>query len=136
MTLGTFHGQSIAITGGTGSFGMAFARHLLTHYDPARVILYSRDEVKHDKARTALNDPRVRCFVGDVLFAGSIGRTDFPGGDYDTLIRSITQELWPLGDDIQFVPGHGPMSSFGQERRTNPFVSDAVLAGATKLRTV
>ena len=66
MTLGTFHGQSIAITGGTGSFGMAFARHLLTHYDPARVILYSRDEVKHDKARTALNDPRVRCFVGDV----------------------------------------------------------------------
>jgi glyoxylase-like metal-dependent hydrolase (beta-lactamase superfamily II) len=66
-------------------------------------------------------------FVGDVLFQGSIGRTDFPRGDYDTLIRSITQELWPLGDDIQFVPGHGPMSTFGEERRTNQFVSDAAV---------
>ncbi|MEM8594129.1 MAG: MBL fold metallo-hydrolase [Pseudomonadota bacterium] len=65
-------------------------------------------------------------WVGDVLFQGSIGRTDFPGGDHQTLISSITQTLWPLGDDIQFVPGHGPMSSFGQERRTNPFVSDTV----------
>jgi glyoxylase-like metal-dependent hydrolase (beta-lactamase superfamily II) len=63
-----------------------------------------------------------RAFVGDVLFAGSIGRTDFPGGDYDTLISSITQRLWPLGDDVVFVPGHGPESTFGQERRTNPYV--------------
>jgi glyoxylase-like metal-dependent hydrolase (beta-lactamase superfamily II) len=63
-----------------------------------------------------------RAFVGDVLFAGSIGRTDFPGGDYDTLIASITQRLWPLGDDVVFVPGHGPESTFGQERRTNPYV--------------
>jgi glyoxylase-like metal-dependent hydrolase (beta-lactamase superfamily II) len=66
-------------------------------------------------------------FVGDVLFAGSIGRTDFPGGDYDTLIRSITQRLWPLGDDVTFVPGHGPTSTFGQERRSNPFVGDRAL---------
>lgn len=66
-------------------------------------------------------------FVGDVLFAGSIGRTDFPGGDYDTLIRSITGRLWPLGDDVTFVPGHGPTSTFGQERKTNPFVSDRAL---------
>jgi glyoxylase-like metal-dependent hydrolase (beta-lactamase superfamily II) len=66
-------------------------------------------------------------FVGDVLFAGSIGRTDFPGGDYNTLIHSITQRLWPLGDDVTFVPGHGPTSTFGQERRTNPFVSDHAL---------
>jgi glyoxylase-like metal-dependent hydrolase (beta-lactamase superfamily II) len=65
--------------------------------------------------------------VGDVLFQGSIGRTDFPRGDHQALIRSITQKLWPLGDDVRFVPGHGPMSSFGQERRTNPFVADAVL---------
>jgi glyoxylase-like metal-dependent hydrolase (beta-lactamase superfamily II) len=63
-----------------------------------------------------------RAFVGDVLFAGSIGRTDLPGGDYDTLIASITQRLWPLGDDTVFVPGHGPESTFGHERRTNPYV--------------
>jgi len=63
-----------------------------------------------------------RAFVGDVLFAGSIGRTDFPGGDFDTLIASITQRLWPMGDDTVFIPGHGPESSFGVERRTNPFV--------------
>ncbi|WP_323054258.1 MBL fold metallo-hydrolase [Microbulbifer thermotolerans] len=62
--------------------------------------------------------------VGDVLFAGSIGRTDFPRGDHDTLIRSITEKLWPLGDDVRFIPGHGPMSSFGQERQSNPFVAD------------
>jgi hydroxyacylglutathione hydrolase len=63
-------------------------------------------------------------FVGDVLFAGSIGRTDFPKGNHQDLIDSIRNKLFPLGDDIQFVPGHGPMSSFGQERRTNPFVAD------------
>lgn len=62
--------------------------------------------------------------VGDVLFAGSIGRTDFPKGDHDTLIRSITERLWPLGDQVRFIPGHGPMSTFGQERQTNPFVAD------------
>ena len=62
--------------------------------------------------------------VGDVLFQGSIGRTDFPGGDYDTLIRSIRERLFPLGDDVRFLPGHGPMSTFGAERRSNPFVAD------------
>ena len=65
-------------------------------------------------------------FVGDVLFQGSIGRTDFPGGDHQTLIDSITQKLWPLGDDVQFVPGHGPTSTFGHERKTNGFVADKV----------
>lgn len=63
-------------------------------------------------------------FVGDVLFAGSIGRTDFPRGDYDTLIRSIRERLLPLGDDVAFVAGHGPNSTFGEERRYNPFVAD------------
>jgi glyoxylase-like metal-dependent hydrolase (beta-lactamase superfamily II) len=62
--------------------------------------------------------------VGDVLFKGSIGRTDFPRGDHDTLIRSIRSQLWPLGDDVTFVPGHGPVSTFGEERRSNPFVGD------------
>jgi len=66
--------------------------------------------------------------VGDVLFKGSIGRTDFPRGDHGDLIRAITTRLWTLGDHVRFVPGHGPMSSFGEERRTNPFVADGVLA--------
>ena len=65
--------------------------------------------------------------VGDVLFDGSIGRTDFPRGDLDTLIRSITGKLWPLGEDVAFVSGHGPMSTFGDQRRFNPFVGDDVL---------
>jgi glyoxylase-like metal-dependent hydrolase (beta-lactamase superfamily II) len=68
--------------------------------------------------------PSKLAVVGDVLFAGSIGRTDFPGGDYDALMRSIREGLWPLGDDVKFIPGHGPMSTFGDERRTNPFVAD------------
>jgi len=63
-----------------------------------------------------------RAFVGDVLFAGSIGRTDFPGGNLDTLLASITQRLWPMGDDTVFIPGHGPESTFAAERRSNPFV--------------
>jgi hydroxyacylglutathione hydrolase len=63
-------------------------------------------------------------FVGDVLFAGSIGRTDFPRGNHQQLIDSITGKLWPLGDDMTFVPGHGPTSTFGRERQTNPFVAD------------
>lgn len=62
--------------------------------------------------------------VGDVLFKGSIGRTDFPLGDHPSLLRSIRERLWPLGDDVTFIPGHGPTSSFGVERRTNPFVAD------------
>jgi glyoxylase-like metal-dependent hydrolase (beta-lactamase superfamily II) len=87
-------------------------RHCPGH-TPGHVIFYSpRDRV---------------AFVGDVLFAGSIGRTDFPGGDYDTLIRSIRNQLFVLGDDVRFVPGHGPMSTFGDERRGNPFVGDAAL---------
>jgi len=63
-----------------------------------------------------------RAFVGDVLFAGSIGRTDFPGGDHGTLIKSITERLWPMGDETVFIPGHGPESTFGRERRSNPYV--------------
>jgi glyoxylase-like metal-dependent hydrolase (beta-lactamase superfamily II) len=62
--------------------------------------------------------------TGDVLFAGSIGRTDFPRGDYQTLIDAIHHKLWPLGDNVRFIPGHGPMSTFGAERRSNPFVGD------------
>jgi len=69
-------------------------------------------------------DARI-AFVGDVLFKGSIGRTDFPRGDHAALIHAIREKLFPLGDDVRFVPGHGAMSTFGHERRENPFVGVA-----------
>lgn len=87
-------------------------RHCPGH-TPGHVIFF------HGPSRLAI--------VGDVLFKGSIGRTDFPRGDHATLIRSITEKLWPLGDDVTFVPGHGPLSTFGEERQSNPFVADHVL---------
>jgi len=59
------------------------------------------------------------------LFKGSIGRTDFPRGDHQQLLDSIKHKLWPLGDDVTFIPGHGPTGTFGEERRTNPFVADS-----------
>ncbi|MBD8548464.1 MBL fold metallo-hydrolase [Sphingomonas sp. CFBP 8760] len=71
--------------------------------------------------------PSAFALVGDVLFQGSIGRTDFPLGSFDDLVTSVTQKLWPLGD-VTFIPGHGQPSTFGHERRTNPFVGDAALA--------
>lgn len=72
--------------------------------------------------------PSKLAIVGDVLFQGSIGRTDFPRGNHQDLIDAITQKLWPLGDDVTFIPGHGPASQFGYERRHNAFVADDVLA--------
>ena len=86
-------------------------RHCPGH-TPGHVVFYSPD--------------LKRAFVGDVLFAGSIGRTDFPQGNFDQLIDSIRSKLWPLGDDTVFIPGHGPESSFGRERRSNPFMADGV----------
>lgn len=70
--------------------------------------------------------------VGDVLFKGSIGRTDFPRGNLDDLLNAITGKLWPLGDDVRFMPGHGPMSTFGEERRSNPYVSDSAIANRSQ----
>ena len=64
------------------------------------------------------------CFMGDVLFQGSVGRTDFPYGSHETLISSIRDKLLPLGDDVAFLPGHGPASSIGEERRSNPFLAE------------
>lgn len=77
-------------------------------HTPGHIVLFARG------ARVA--------FVGDVLFHGSIGRTDFPRGDHAALLHSIHNKLFPLGDDITFVPGHGPVSTFGEERRSNPFL--------------
>ena len=71
--------------------------------------------------------PTPIAFVGDVLFQGSIGRTDFPRGNFDDLVNSIRMKLFPLGDDVTFVPGHGPVSTFGRERKSNPYVSDLAL---------
>ena len=77
----------------------------------------------HTPGHVVFHSPDIgRAFVGDVLFAGSIGRTDFPQGNHATLINSITQRLWPMGDDTVFIPGHGPESTFARERQTNPFV--------------
>ncbi len=73
--------------------------------------------------------PSQLAIVGDVLFHGSIGRTDFPRGDHAALIRSIRENLWPLGDEVSFISGHGPVSTFGEERRSNPFVADHVIGG-------
>lgn len=70
------------------------------------------------------NAPGRLALVGDLLFAGSVGRTDFPRGSFDALVDSIRGKLWPLGDDVEFISGHGPMSTFGMERRSNPFVGD------------
>ena len=77
----------------------------------------------HTPGHVVFHAPQIdRAFVGDVLFAGSIGRTDFPQGNHQDLIDSITGRLWPMGDDTVFIPGHGPESSFGHERRSNPYV--------------
>ncbi len=88
-----------------------------------------RLEVKHCPGHTpghvVFFSPQDRlAVVGDVLFQGSIGRTDFPGGNFDELVASIRGKLFPLGDDVTFIPGHGPTSTFGDERRHNPFVGD------------
>ena len=78
----------------------------------------------HTPGHVVFHAPEIgRAFVGDVLFAGSIGRTDLPQGDHDTLIASISQRLWPMGDATVFIPGHGPESTFGRERKSNPYVA-------------
>ena len=80
----------------------------------------------HTPGHVVFHSPDIkRAFVGDVLFAGSIGRTDFPQGNHQQLINSITQRLWPMGDDTVFIPGHGTESTFGEERRYNPYVRSA-----------
>ena len=89
-------------------------------------MLHVRHCPGHTPGHVVFHSPAMkRAFVGDVLFAGSIGRTDFPGGNHQQLLDSIAQRLWPMGDDTVFIPGHGPESTFGRERRSNPYVKDA-----------
>ncbi|PCI63597.1 MAG: MBL fold metallo-hydrolase [Gammaproteobacteria bacterium] len=99
--------------GNTVAFGnIEFEVYFCPGHTPGHVIFF------HRESKLAQ--------VGDVLFKGSIGRTDFPRGDHPTLIKSIRENLFPLGNDVRFIPGHGPMSTFGEERQSNPFVGDAV----------
>ena len=85
----------------------------------------------HTPGHVVFHHPQSRlAIVGDVLFQGSIGRTDFPRGNHQQVLASITQRLWPMGGETAFVPGHGPMSTFAHERASNPFVGDRVLADA------
>ena len=99
-----------AVTVGELSFAVRFA----PGHTPGHIIFYN--------AGSAL------ALVGDVLFQGSVGRTDLPGGHHPTLVASIEAKLWTLPGDTVFIPGHGPISTFAHERRTNPFVGDAALA--------
>ncbi len=101
---------------------------LLNHNDRVKV---GNTELKvlhcpgHTPGHVIFFDPESRLAqVGDVLFKGSIGRTDFPRGNHQDLLNSIRERVFPLGDDVRFIPGHGPMSTFGHERATNPFVAD------------
>lgn len=103
-------GDTVSV--GNAVFGV---RHCPGH-TPGHVVLFHKD------AKVA--------FVGDVIFRGSVGRSDLPRGNHDQLVKSITEKLWPLGDDMQFVPGHGQMSTFGWERKTNPYVCDLALGRA------
>lgn len=114
-----------------------FGFPLTTAFEPA-TWLEEGDEISFGKQKLAVlhtpghtpghivfysNEAKL-AFVGDVLFNGGIGRTDFPQGDFNTLINSIKTKLWPLGNDVEFIPGHGPSSTFGRERVSNPFVAD------------
>lgn len=110
----SFEPQRWLANGDTVSVGeLVFDVHHCPGHTPGHVVFH------HASSKLAI--------VGDVLFQGSIGRTDFPMGNHQDLIDAITGRLWPLGDDTAFVPGHGPMSTFRHERQSNPFVADRVL---------
>lgn len=103
--------DSFFVEGDSVSFGnISLQIYHCPGHTPGHIIFY------HPQSRLAL--------VGDVLFKGSIGRSDFPRGNYNHLVAAIREKLWPLGDDVSFIPGHGPMSTFGEERKTNTFVAD------------
>lgn len=119
-----------------GRFGLAYARSFtpdrwLHDGDTVQVGAQSLDVI-HCPGHTPghvvfFHGPSRFAVVGDVLFRGSIGRSDFPKGNYDALVHSIRKKLFPLGDDVTFLPGHGQLSTFGWERKTNPFVCDLAM---------
>jgi len=117
MTGKPFEPDRWLVDGDTASVGeLTFdVRHCPGH-TPGHIVFH------HPASKLAL--------VGDVLFQGSIGRTDFPRGNHQQLLDSVVYKLWPMGDETAFIPGHGAMSTFGHERASNPFVGDRVLAEA------
>lgn len=121
-----------------GMQGRMFGMPALAPFEPDRWLV-DGDQVRfgeveldvihcpgHTPGHVVFHHPGMKLsFVGDVIFQGSIGRTDFPQGDFPALIRGIREKLFPLGDDVAFVPGHGPMSTYGEERAHNPFCGDS-----------
>jgi hydroxyacylglutathione hydrolase len=111
------------------SHGEAFTPTRWLHQGDSVTVGEITLQVRHCPGHTPghvvfFHEPGRFAIVGDVLFAGSIGRTDFPRGNHEQLLRSIRENLFPLGDDVTFLPGHGPTSTFGEERRSNPYVAD------------
>jgi glyoxylase-like metal-dependent hydrolase (beta-lactamase superfamily II) len=111
------------------AYGESFIPTRWLHQGDQVTVGASTLQVRHCPGHTPghvvfVNETERFAIVGDVLFAGSIGRTDFPRGEHAALLRSIRENLFPLGDDITFLPGHGPTSTFGEERRSNPYVAD------------
>lgn len=96
--------------------------HHTPGHSPGQVCLQVRQPATGDRQPGERRAPPNHLFVGDTLFAGSIGRTDLPGGNLETLLRSVNDVLFPLGDDSLVYPGHGPTTTIGMERRTNPYV--------------
>ncbi len=110
-------------------FGAARVPEVASHLVDGEVVRVGGHEARvvhtpgHSPGGVSLFFPVDRLlFTGDTLFAGSVGRTDLPGGSGDALVRSIRERLFPLGDDVRFLPGHGPGGTLGEERRSNPFV--------------
>lgn len=98
------------------------------HVSFGNVTLEVRHCPGHTPGHVIFFEPKMKiALVGDVLFKGSVGRTDLPGGSYDTLVQSITEQLWPLGNEVAFISGHGEISTIGNERQSNPFVCDLAL---------
>ena len=114
---------------GLGASGSFVPERWLEHGDTVSVgecVLQVLHCPGHTPGHVVFYSPEQQlAIVGDVLFAGSIGRTDLPRGDHQQLLHSIRERLWPLGDEVTFIPGHGPRSTFGRERKSNPFVGDS-----------
>ena len=118
--------ESVATSYGLQGINNAYPDRWLEEGDTVSVAGYDFDVLHcpgHSPGHVVFHSPQLKfAHVGDVLFRGSVGRTDLPGGNHDDLIASIKDKLLPLGDDVSFVCGHGPGSTFGQERLTNPFL--------------
>ena len=130
-----------ALPGQAAGLGLGAARSpqvsaFLADGDPVRVGRHEGTVIHtpgHSRGGVSLFFPAQKVlFTGDTLFAGSVGRTDLPGGNAPELLRSIREKLFPLGDEVRFFPGHGPGGTLGQERRGNPYVGDGASTPSTR----